>query len=318
MIDKKMLSEVKTIVSHEHCHDGVASALIAKVALPDAKVVFLRYQSPEHKRFEAEPGLLFVDITPHPESDIDAFVKAKTVVLDHHQGVKDLVARFGERGVYTDEPGVSGALLAYRHVWFQFHGGDAPHVREFASLAGIYDTWQRDSEQWEQASAQAAALRFWPFETLLPWFHQFIADNGAAFANALNVGYVLRQKEASDVKKLIKHGYRFTSGTTKTGSIQVLVVSGKSLINEVADQETEADLVMGFHFLCDPDPQVEWSCRTRKSFPVLDFVKCHGGGGHPKAGGFRVSARGQGVEPYYLAELLVRSWAEFSSKQTKG
>ena len=88
-----------------------------------------------------------------------------------------MVAQFGENGIFADEvteKGVSGAVLAYREVYCaMWHGiltsGKSEGLKDFANLAGIYDTWVRDSPRWEEACDQVEALRFFPSEL---WFKQ--------------------------------------------------------------------------------------------------------------------------------------------------
>lgn len=43
------LRTIKTIISHETCADGLASAMILKAALPEVKVRFVKYNSEEHE-----------------------------------------------------------------------------------------------------------------------------------------------------------------------------------------------------------------------------------------------------------------------------
>ncbi|NIV35918.1 MAG: hypothetical protein GWN58_42650, partial [Anaerolineae bacterium] len=69
-----------------------------------------------------------------------------------------------------EEPGVSGATLAFRHVWQVIHMTARCHedpylkVERFAELAGIRDTWQTEDSAWDEACAQAEALMFWGLE----------------------------------------------------------------------------------------------------------------------------------------------------------
>ena len=113
------LKALKVIVSHENCADGLASAMILKDVLPKAKVVFLQYGTPDHVNLVAEEGMIFCDFSP-PPARAQEFVDVGAIVLDHHKTAKAVVALFGDLGVFADEkddPGVSGAVLAYREVW---------------------------------------------------------------------------------------------------------------------------------------------------------------------------------------------------------
>ena len=78
------------------------------------------------------------------------YMIAGAIVLDHHKSTKHIVLEFGENGVYADEktePGVSGAVLAFREVWKPIEAEAAKdtdvvsvtheYIRNFARLAGI-------------------------------------------------------------------------------------------------------------------------------------------------------------------------------------
>lgn len=61
MINVDLLKSVKTIVTHEGCADGIASALILKDALPDAEgadVQPVRHRSPASDRVRSSEEAL--------------------------------------------------------------------------------------------------------------------------------------------------------------------------------------------------------------------------------------------------------------------
>jgi hypothetical protein len=127
----EILKNVRKLIVHGPCADGRASALILRDALPEREILHVQYSTPEHKALVPEPGVLFCDFSPwveRVEGQMTAagrelaqrWVDAGAIVLDHHTGTADLVAMFGERGVFADVktgPGVSGAMLAFREVW---------------------------------------------------------------------------------------------------------------------------------------------------------------------------------------------------------
>src|SRR5690606_28081532 len=173
-MDIKKLQAVKTVVVHDNCADGLVSALLIQEALPNAEILFIQHGTEAHRTLEPTPNMLFCDFTPHPER-VDEFAKVGTIVLDHHRTAKWVVERCG--GIFADEndePGVSGAVLAYRHVYkplvvdqHRTDPGDN-HVHEFAerlaTLTGIRDTWQNESPFWNDAIAQQSVLTAFPKE----------------------------------------------------------------------------------------------------------------------------------------------------------
>lgn len=164
MIPTEALRRVQRIIVHADCPDGIASAMILHDCLPDAEVIAVAY-GPEREALEPGPADLFCDMTP-PESKTAAFVEAGAIVLDHHKGAREFVERFGELGVYADadeEPGVSGAVLAYREVWYRGGISDKQQfVRNFAEVVGIRDCWLRLNKAWTVACERAEVLMFHP------------------------------------------------------------------------------------------------------------------------------------------------------------
>jgi hypothetical protein len=67
------LPKVWTVVTHENCPDGIASAIICKEALPEADVVFVQHGTEALANLPARGGLLFVDIAP-PRARVDEFL----------------------------------------------------------------------------------------------------------------------------------------------------------------------------------------------------------------------------------------------------
>ncbi len=317
MIPIEKLLAVTHIVTHKDCADGMASAMILKDVLPGAKVSFIHYSSPEHKALVAEKGMLFCDFSPYIERPVLAvvptdeqlkafveadkrakeFIAADTLVLDHHKFAKETVEAFGENGIFADEatePGVCGAVLAYRHVWLPLQEASSPSpglgslkpqplveaiVRDLATLAGIRDTWQKQDHQWQAACEQAESLRWWPEEHL-------VGSPPTSWPGLIQpIGGILFAKNLKYAKQLSETSYRFVS---KKGT-RVLIFGGVSMSSDTAEQAGDtADLVVGFSYKCDDGkPVVIFSTRTRgNEFNCGEFCVAHGGGGHTKAAGF--------------------------------
>ncbi len=280
-----LLRGIRTIVSHADCPDGIASALILKGALPDTRVIFVEHGTPEYQSLEAEPHMLFCDIVP-PSARADAFRAAEAIVLDHHQAARDLILSFGERGVFADEneePGVSGALLAYREVWVPLQGDD-DGTQRFAELAGVRDTWQTASPDWERSCVQSAALLFYGFAGL---------KNAALTDEQLAVGERLVAKRRTTAKLTAKKKwFRMTDEVAIYNDRDRLLSDVAQLIFE---QHPAIGLVCGFHYKVTSDGKMllVFAMRGRKDgVDVAAIAKAHGGGGHTSAAGFsqRVTA----------------------------
>jgi len=312
------LREVTTIISHANCPDGVASAMVILDALRGdrrsggaaADVQFMQYGSPELAALAPAPGMLFVDFSP-PADVAPAFVEAGAIVLDHHKTARAVVESFGALGVFADEerePGVSGAVLAFREVWLPLSGSWGTwrclQVARFAGLAGVRDTWCTKDPAWPEACAQAEALRFWPASR---WLDADVAQ----WRSLAEIGQVLVDKHATRVADAISEGFWFTSER----GLVVAVLAGVDVTSDAAEKlGGDADLVMGFRYAGksakDGAPAAIWSCRSRGDFDVAAFAKYFGGGGHTHAAGFveglRVAGYGPHANPYTDAEELVR------------
>lgn len=313
------LSEVKIIITHRYsgmlCPDGAASAILARDALPDARIVFVSHDDDEYKKLPAEPGMLFIDIVP-PESRAQEFVDVGAIVLDHHEKQKETVALFGELGAYADEPGVSGAMLTFRHVWLPLMRemktsacNDEHTVRalDFAMLAGVRDTWQRSSSHWERACAQAEALAFFPWSTLSAIEDPFY-DVGAKKLGALmQLGEVLLEKRAEKTARLIEDA--FIASTARTTVLAIIPSTETSDVGDAltSDEEDGApEVVVGFRYKGGEDGGVsmQLSFRAQGGYDVGALAKSLGGGGHRAASGCSVEIREGDVNPYAFIVAL--------------
>lgn len=228
MISVEDLKRVKSVHVHGKCPDGLGSAIVLMDAFRMLDVhpslEFLVHNTDEVRRAGMIPHVkdcqdclaepipmvpeegsepcgacggsrsvtdtdalsLFCDIVPH-EDNVGSLI-GRTIVLDHHAGVRHIVEAFGKRGVFADavtEPGVSGTSLAYREVWMavlehvlvsKFKGErDRPinpvrdsemaalfekrsHVGEFALLSGLRDCRVLDHPRFQEAQHLAKFL----------------------------------------------------------------------------------------------------------------------------------------------------------------
>jgi hypothetical protein len=317
-IDK--LRAVKTLVCHRYptrpCPDGTASAIILRDVRRNAEVLFATH-GPELDRLEAREGMLFCDIAP-PAERAKEFVDAGTIVLDHHRSARSVVEQFGPLGVYADEvlePGVSGAVLAYREVWkpLAFHAAGiyrplshsceieaATLFERFAMLAGVRDTWERTSPWWEEACAQAEALAFWPWEEWpeLP----FLAGSIEKMNSRLAIGPVLLKKRAAEVHRLIREAKRFTMGS----GLRVAVIATRDTSDVAEELDQCVDLVVGFGYEGGQfGEKMILSLRSHTTFDCAAFCKGHGGGGHTRAAGCSWQLVGATPQPYESIRRLI-------------
>lgn len=293
-------ARVNQIVAHDSCPDGLASALIVREVIPDAQVRFIQYNTEDHRNLAPAPGILFVDFSPFvPSQDgaldrnvLRAWAESGSLVMDHHKTAREIVEAFGPNGVFGDEsaePGVCGAVLAWRHVYCKLasrarqNSKKGQMVERFARLAGIRDTWVKNSPDWAEACRQASVLIFMPRER---WLETRLQDHLVDWDDRYGwVGLVLEERHVRSVSKALSGAYRFT---TERGT-RVVVFEGTHTTSDAAEVEQDADLVVGFAGFQDREGyKIVFSTRTRGQFDCARFCKSLGGGGHTKAAGFSV------------------------------
>jgi hypothetical protein len=318
-VKAEVLRTIERVVVHDHCADGLAAALVLKHALPDVEIVFVEYNSEEHKQMtlgvDGAPRTLFCDVVPYVEREREpphamteagrswarAWVERGTVVLDHHEGSEDLVRMFGNHGVFgRDDLAESGAMLAYTEVWNSLCGGGLVSiaVADFVRLAGLRDTWKRCDPQWREARRNATLLMFLPREQLLA--------NGLATAIAdlehyEDVGEMLVARQDVEDRRAAAEAYRFDA----PGPLRVACFQGDGrLASDAADllADEGVELSLAWRYRCDSvrGALMKVSARSRGSFACDAFARRFGGNGHPNAAGFvlPVSVGGGSSNPY--------------------
>lgn len=330
---------VKTIIVHDNCADGLASAILLHDVLPDARIQFVQYGTAEYVTLKAEPNMLFADFAPSADR-ADEFVKAGALILDHHKGSKAVIDMFGDRAVFGDEikdPGVCGAVLAYREVWLPLlqkeydaevanrPGDPDPHYKyknlisfaeQFVTLAGIRDTWQRKSPLWRQANVQVEVLNFMPRDR---WMGMPFKDIASQWDSKYGwIGDVLLERHEKHIEKTVKGAHRFT---TQKGT-RVVCFDGVRASSDAAELlDKSADLVVGFGYLEEDMPHMTTdpldtqtirrstkmilSTRSHTHYDCCALAKAYGGGGHTKAAGFNREISVNDVNPYSMIEALV-------------
>lgn len=288
-----ILRKTRTIVTHANCADGMASAIILHDAFPKCDdIIFLQYGTKQHEELPAQPGMLFCDMTP-PRARVKEFVAQDSIVLDHHKSQRDIVEAFGVNGVYADEASkLSGASLAFdvwralRHVppFTTRESELVLSMGEFASVAAVRDTWQRDSLMWSHACEQQQALTFYPPEHWLS-VHPFSEQ----WNEMMRIGAILVTRQKESVKKAIAKAWRAKSSRGK----RLVIYAGSGHINsDVAEElDKDADLVACFNYFVDADGwhKLTVSLRSHTGFDCAALAKSFpGGGGHSAAAGFTI------------------------------
>ncbi|KKN67679.1 hypothetical protein LCGC14_0459380 [marine sediment metagenome] len=286
------LSNIERVIVHGNCHDGMASAILIYDAL-GIEPEFMMHSSNEYLEMEATEGMLFCDIAPSKDR-YQEFIEAGAIVLDHHRGTKFIVEAFGDNGVFADEdddPGISGASLAFREVWEWEPEGPLsynniyPLMNDLQRLAGIRDTWQTHEPDWHESGEQATALTFYS------WKHwKSKLDKGDYdFSKELAVGKMIYDSRMAKVDKFAKEAFKFEDAGYKIAVFN----DPDRYTSDVAEALVQEgfNVIAGFHYAKkhpdDENPLMCFSVRTDGSIDASDLAgTIPGGGGHTKSAGF--------------------------------
>jgi oligoribonuclease NrnB/cAMP/cGMP phosphodiesterase (DHH superfamily) len=276
------------------------------------ELIFVQHGTDKYKTLEAKPGMLFADIVPPPDR-AQEFIDTGALVLDHHKKVQSVVEAFGENGIFADEekdPGISGTSLVFEHVWKPLREGNviqAIFAQRFARLAGIRDTWQRDSPDWREACAQAEILMFFPVER---WLKSNLTMIAAQWGREYRpIGEVLLERKEASTAKLLAQTYRFQSMKgTRVAMFNNLHSS------DVADAlDKEVDLVVGFSYSTEIVDSVQkrkliLSTRSHTGYDCARFCAAYSGGGHTAAAGCSVPLLNMGEDPYTEVQCMLNDY----------
>ena len=302
MTDVERLKEVRTIIGHKSCPDGTAAAMICVRALltqgltPDVK--FVQYDTNEHTELPAEPGQLFVDITP-PVSRWRDWIEYRPIVLDHHDTAEEAV--IGLNGSYG-HPENSGATLAFEHVMRpmaavldQTAGVPLSHSspeferwEKFAHLCRIRDTWQDKHPDFEEGCGVSHGVMFYGSWDLV----ESARKGDVPFDKIWDVGKDTYEKLMRKAELYAKTAHRFEirkgERTYKIGAFNC----SERATSEAAHVllEDGCDVAFGYFMLVeDGGVCLSVSLRSHKGdILVNEMAEKFGGGGHPPAAAFRI------------------------------
>lgn len=355
MIPIEKLRQVTVVYTHAKCPDGMASAMILKDAFRmlgmNPPIEFLVHDTEEHEKAgrEVREGelALFCDISPSSKGGFPlntAFWAANgehAIVLDHHKGTREIVEAFGENGVYADaetEPGVSGAMLAFREVWapiFELKWdvakvGEATRapalvirraVEYFAECSGIRDCYVTSDLRFIRGQHIAKMLMskpstYWlePRDVMLEGPVGWGKEAGplpCLTNQEISNGAALFEMHLEAVRQAVDQCVIYDIAEKVVLYVFQEQACGFRLTSDVAEatrvrlKEQGSDhpgIVAGFSYVLDKpgsSPKLSWSLRGLNGFDVQKFAEENGGNGHAAAAGFATKIEGGfRVTPY--------------------
>lgn len=296
MTSKDSLLQVSQIVSHAACPDGIGAAMIATAAYVAAGMsppptYFVQYGTKSHENLQARPKQLFVDITP-PKTRWEDWRGLSPIVLDHHDSAMHVTHSLG--GIYGDTDH-SGAMLAFEQVLLPLAGesmssDDLDSWKRFAHLCMTRDTWKSASPDWADACSLAHALLLQGQE----WGVGAAVAGKFPFSELMGIGRKIYEKILRQSKGVAKNS---VSRAVNIGDRKILIAffnhADGGTVSDIAHHvmdEMPCDAVVGYFYTYeDGGLKCVCSVRTNGCFSASDMARSLGGGGHPKAAGFRLS-----------------------------
>jgi uncharacterized protein len=265
------MSERIAVLYHGGCPDGFGGAYAAWKKFGDsAEYIPLSRDADPPTGLEGAQ-LYFIDFT-YPQEIMDGFIAkaASVTVLDHHQGVEDIILRMPE---YRYDVNHSGAYIA----WEYFHPGtQVPRLLKYIEQGDLYRADLPHTEEIlsyiytrPQAFAEWSAL-----------------DEGLAEPRSLKqiieIGKAYAEHKSTIVEQIVRQAelVTFEGHTCYLGSCSKQFTSPVG--HELAEQLPPIALVASVH---------AWGLRVslRRSDDSIDLAalaRRYGGNGHPFAAAF--------------------------------
>lgn len=270
------------LFTHKNCYDGAASKWVFKKKYPDSIIIDCLYDERWMRELDKTlvdnkiTNLYFIDFAPNKEQiqklkDL-GFTPDRITILDHHATtVENMMDEYKDS--YRLDMNECGATIA----WKYFFPGDT--MPELLDVIRMGDTWKFSCIEDEYANAWMRYL-LQPNDSIEKY-----ADVASWFklAGAKKQGEILYNQKWADAKYIASMGSKLNFN----GTI-VHCVNSSHLLSEVgkllADRSSNN---IGVCYTIKPEiGKVLFSVRGDNA---KEFADKMGGGGHPKAAGFKMS-----------------------------
>lgn len=263
--------------------DGVGCAVLFHKCFPTDPVVFTNYDEVDQhvlsNLYFDQIWITDLSIKKETLDRISEEDKHKLNIVDHHKTAEWLNDALP--GAYVDTA-ACGTRLLYEILMRDYHIDD---MRLFTELVNDHDLYKHQMV----GSAQMSRLRY--VMGLRPFFERLCNDSKCK----VGVGLLMTPGE----ELLLKcDDYKFLDYHSRiTGKAIILTVRGYQCVVAFAEQYISEIA----HKILEDDPHIEAvflvnmtdghvSLRSRGNLDCSDYAQQNGGGGHPKAAGFRLNA----------------------------
>lgn len=301
-ISSKNLANIKTVLYHGSCPDGIISREILKKVF-GTSVRYVPYYFDEFKEGEIPSFSLFVDCSPKSHQ-VEQCLRQGCLIAEHHDSFIDSFHKFDEIYQWSmifgkneyQESGVTLALTIAGIVDPTWHD---ERVHDLEHLISMSDTWKKDDPQFDLARMYAGYISFFS--------NDFCEDI-----------CTLTEKEATirafgKVQERVQRNYAKGAILFDVDHLKVAMINGLNMSNaaEMLRSEKNIDLICGFQVQYDDRQQKNitiYSMRSKEDgFDVSAFAKANNGGGHKAAAGFTVAYE-MGNDPIDLFRRMVDSY----------
>jgi hypothetical protein len=267
-------STMKKIYTHDNCADGLGVYMLAKTFAPWVTVEFVQYGTQKHRDLIPEPGVVFADFSPHPDT-VDEWKKVSPVVLDHHIHAKDLVAQF-EYGEFDND--ACGTAMFFR--WLKPAVVDKC-VHRFVKLTDLTDRYVVSDPDFKHAQKLQAVVGKFGYDVVKSMSINELLKAARKFGGDIIEG---NKRSAAEILPTMRK-VQTPAGVCLVGIAPLhlssrLMEIADSDVNFVAVASIKYDSVSGF--------KSTFSTRS-KWLDVGSICKSAGGGGHKLAAGFTAS-----------------------------
>lgn len=260
------------VIYHAHCADGFTAAWVALRALGEAELLPARYG-------DAPPDVsgreVYILDFSYPRDALLRMVETASslVVLDHHQTARE---NLDGLSCCVFDMSESGASLAWKH----FHPeAPLPPIVRYVKDRDLW-LWKefRSKEVIAYIDSLEQDLREW--DTL----HADLLDREKEFVTCVVAGDAILRVQRKYVERMAEDAV-----LCSIHGVSVVAANAPVLISEIGDRlaRTSPTGVAGvWHIKGDT---AYWSLRSDGRVNVADLARGYGGGGHPKAAGFKIS-----------------------------
>lgn len=256
---------------HHNCFDGIASAWVAKRAIPDVELVPAVYGM-DVPELGAGDNVYIVDFSFPRDIMIDINQRVAMLrVLDHHKTAQENCVGLD---FCTFDMNESGASLAWKYF---FPHKPIPTLIKYIKDRDLWLFKEDDSE------AVNAYIQSYPMDVNIYDDLALNLDTGWGLRSAMEQGKAIERYKNQLVQQIIKNRF-----ITFIGDYRVPVVNCPVLMSEVGHALAELNEgPFGAYYFDRRDGFVQWGARSIGDFDVSEVAKTFGGGGHKNAAGWQ-------------------------------